>query len=82
MSEQHWLPMFTAPRDGTAVMLLQTDFSGVEISYWDEHPKHGSGWFRVLGKNYTEFFGGEDDYAGWIPLPDAGQIMSKLFPDE
>lgn len=60
-----WQTIETAPKDGTRIIALHADFSGVVIIRWgihDEHPQ--GGW---LEQDWTGAF---QTWAGWIPLPD------------
>lgn len=61
-----WLPMHLAPLDGTPIVALFGDYSGVEIAVWGVEAATGrQGWFT------EDTLSSEDSswYAGWVPLP-------------
>jgi hypothetical protein len=70
-----WRPMSEAPKDGTIIVAMYGDMSGVAICSWAEYADHPGkyGWF--------EFMNGPDDLEemeeslvddgsyGWVPFP-------------
>jgi hypothetical protein len=77
-----WNPMETAPRDGTLVLLLYHDFSGVVAARFGERNcSHcrDSGWFYA---DWSEEIGPTDEsllvnydvtdkvFAGWFQIPE------------
>lgn len=60
-----WRAWFTAPKDGSKIIAIDDDLSGVALMLWGESHEGKAGW---LG-NDGEFHGPDEAMAGWIPAP-------------
>ena len=69
-----WKPMFSAPRDGTPIIVVYRDLSGIKVVRWgtsDNDPpnfQNGSndGWYEV---DYKDSCMSDEHYGGWIKCP-------------
>ena len=79
-----WHPMKTAPRDGSPVLLVYYNFSGVVAARFGESKSGGQvGWFNLdfddtvgnlcdgslLGVREVEALT-DDKFAGWVAIPE------------
>lgn len=60
----NWIAMLSAPKDGTWLILLYEDCSGVVLARWEQEAGgvDGPGWYSP-----EDFVCGP--FAGWIPAP-------------
>ena len=63
-----WKPMFLAPTDGTPILALYDDFSGVEAIRIFRLADSDDVLFSAAATNLTEALR-PTSYAGWTPLP-------------
>jgi hypothetical protein len=54
-NESNWLPIESAPRDGTLIIAL-TEYEEVEVEFWDNSSKTWYNWPKR-------------EYIKWIPIP-------------
>lgn len=87
-----WRPMKTAPRDGSPVVLLYSDLSGVvgarfgEVNS-DELRDFARGWFcldwgETVGELCDDLYFADHDvtdkrFAGWVPIPEFPKAKAK-----
>ncbi|MFL5607716.1 MAG: hypothetical protein ACJ8AD_14795 [Gemmatimonadaceae bacterium] len=63
----HWRPTFSAPKDGSKIIALYNDFSGVKLMFWGELHRGGHAWIEADCTDSDEDLKG---FAGWIPAPE------------
>ncbi len=59
-----FLPMDSAPMDGTKVILMQFPIQYPVIASF-ENDKSGIGWCTDFGQDYVS----DDEFCGWFPIP-------------
>jgi hypothetical protein len=59
-----WRPMETAPRDGTAILLVESFGESRVIARWVDET-----WASVCAYSGTFYTDDDDFYHGWLPLP-------------
>ena len=62
-----WLPIETAPKDGTRVKLL-TQGGKEDIGYWSNYPRYNPD--DLPGEWSTEFGNCDTPITHWMPLPE------------
>jgi len=75
MDRNEWKPMSSAPKDGTLLIRLYSDKSGVGLICWGTYQEDETkeGWFDVEGdKLVDESLVEDDDY--WIAAPDMPNV--------
>lgn len=72
----YWQPMCTAPRDGTDIVVIYSDLSGVQVVFWgvQEEAPFTNGWFSYegdVGDTMRTDLQSEDDslFAAWVVWP-------------
>jgi len=74
-----WRPMAEAPRDGTFIIALWSDFSGAEVLFWDNDKE---GWCDLDYEPWSEEWI-SDNYYGWVPAPpEASPKLLKYIRDD
>ncbi len=73
-----WKAMIEAPRDGTVIIALYSDHSGVIAIRWgvDEDDESKESWFSA---DYEDEADQDNSYAGWIHSP-SPERWDKLIP--
>ena len=68
-----WQPMFSAPKDGTIVLLLYSDFSGVQAGFWGSpvDPEPDDAEDRWFFADCSDEIGASERFAAWLELPPA-----------
>lgn len=61
-----WKPWDTAPKDGSKIIALHTDNSGVIGLFYGERIDNGEEGFVTFDNVFDE----DCEYAGWIPCPE------------
>lgn len=69
--------MAEAPKDGSLIVVVYEDFSGVEVCFWGEtvNEPHRDAWFGFTGDigNFEDTDEAVvDDAYGWVPFPNDG----------
>lgn len=66
---RNWYAMVSAPRDGTRIIALLSDFSGVQMIRWGRYRdgRPGEEWFYP---DWDLDAGDDADFAGWVPVPE------------
>ena len=72
-----WLPMATAPKDGTIVILLVIHYSAQYYvsARWDKHIKSWRSYYHL---NFSPKY----DVVGWMPLPDNELLTATDHEDK
>jgi hypothetical protein len=72
VSDSEWLPIETAPRDGTVVKLMceSSPTTGVQVMYWSEKNRRWEGMaFTVMRPVRVHWNETGDQPTHWMPLP-------------
>lgn len=65
-----WFPMQEAPRDGSLIIALWADGTGIELIRWGEFIESGGeAWFCADWSDEASE-DGESGYQGWVPCPE------------
>lgn len=71
-----WRPMFLAPKDGTLIITLMSDYSGVSLIRYGQSEKDGTPCWIDASNYVYELI---DNDIGWIPVPeDTPDYVSKV----
>jgi hypothetical protein len=61
-----WENWMYAPKDGTTIIAIHTDYSGCALIFWGESLEGEKGWVTTDGI----FEGADSTYAGYITCPE------------
>lgn len=67
-----WMPIETAPKDGTHIMVWEPTFKSIEFSWWgnDYNVKDYLGWLCGDGDDWsTGFYHTPITPTHWMPMP-------------
>lgn len=70
-----------APRDGTLIIVFDSDFSGATIVAWVKWSDGSASWANAVDEDER---GDDKDFPGWIDCPPdvvAGVVLSREFRD-
>ena len=84
-----WMPIETAPKDGTDIVIAHPDWDSFPIAQWMEYPGNpvldGEGntaWMWGWGHDSTGFtYGHEDYWLGWDDDPMPTHWMPRPKPE-